>query len=238
MSRKSSQPALYEKMRTPRPPAVSEPVSVPVVDEPPPLRIAPAPSEVNIKWLTPGRMIHLPVGYVMLGAAVVLVLVIGAYMLGHRQGGAAVRQQYEQSWHAKAPASEMLQTLDPLVEPVNTTGRGTLASKGSPPGTSLDGASSTWGPVTPSQDPRKRGISYYVLAQTNEDGSRRLAEFCRTLGLESYVVPSKNDRLRKVIALPGFDLSITSRTSPEVVQVRDRILQIGARWKRDNRGES
>lgn len=181
---------------------------------------------------------RVPVGYVMLAAGLVLALAIGAYVLGHRQGGAAVRQQYEDSWHASAPLKETLQTLDPLMDPVAASGRGALGGGGTVQKQAAEGQPSRWGPVTPSQDPRQSGFSYYVLAQTNEEGSRRLAEFCRTQGLETYVVPSKNDRLRKVIALPGFDLSITSRTSPAVMQLRDRILQIGARWKRDNRGES
>jgi hypothetical protein len=52
------------------------------------------------------------------------------------------------------------------------------------------------------------------------------------------VVSGKNDRLRRVVAFPGFDLRLTSRASPEVVSLRERIFEIGEKWQKGKRGES
>jgi hypothetical protein len=85
-------------------------------------------------------------------------------------------------------------------------------------------------------DPRVPEMAYFVVADTNVAGAERLARYCRSQGLEAYVIGTDRDRFRKVIVLPGFDLS--QRSSPAVKQLEERIHQVGDRWKGTERGAS
>ena len=81
----------------------------------------------------------------------------------------------------------------------------------------------------PKADPRKKGLKYFVLAETTDEaGATKLADFCRSCGLESYVLPSDNKKHRRVIACPGFDPS--ARLNPEVKGLEAQIHSIGEKW--------
>jgi hypothetical protein len=76
-----------------------------------------------------------------------------------------------------------------------------------------------------------------VLATTTRQGAQRLAEFCRSSGLEAYVVPANTSGSRSLhmtIALPGF--APDDRSGTAVKSLESRIHQIGDRWKRTERG--
>ena len=85
-------------------------------------------------------------------------------------------------------------------------------------------------------DPRKKGLNYFVLAETREAGAKKIAEYCRANGLESYVIPGKNDGLRRVIVLPGFESG--ARSSQEVKSLESRMQDVGDKWKKAERGNS
>lgn len=236
MPTKSTQPALYEKMRDRS--AATPAATTQRTDSPAPT------SELN-QWvvlLSPGRTIRLPVGYILLAAGLTIVLVTVAYIIGHSSGSRVARKEYEQRLQNNPAFSSDadLRTDDPLAAlvPENGTATSSKTSSATPPNRGSNAAPSTWGPVVPKTDPRKKGLSYFILAQTNDQGAVRLSEFCRSYGLETYVVSGKNDRLRRVVAFPGFDLSVTKITGPEIAAFKDRIYQIGEKWKSQKRGES
>src|SRR5262245_44412138 len=225
MAIRSTQPALYEKMRgrpTPSPalaPTIAEPINLAPVDD------------VPGGWIRPGRVIRLPVGYILLAAALTVTLVVAAYMIGHGRGEGLARADYEKNLvNAAGPSlntpPESLEPIsDPTSQPLALSGA-SLPIKSAP--------KSAWGPVAPKSDPRKKGLSYFVLAATNQAGAVKLADFCRSHGLETYVVPDKN-KLLLVIAFPGFDSSVTKRSSPEVRSLEERIHEIGTMWQRETR---
>lgn len=188
-------------------------------------------------WLRPGRFVQLPVGYVLLAGAAVLVLVVLGYMLGYSRGKDAARLVLEEDLEGPSlVGQDQHRPRDPLAG--RTTGTGSVATQqGQSTGLSGSQAGSgarQWGPID--SDPRRAGLNYYRLAETRADGARRLAEFCREQGLETYVVSSNNPRLRRVIALPGFEPG--QGTSPEARAVEALIHRIGREWKATEPGAS
>ncbi len=206
--------------------------------------------DMGDSWLTPGQVIRVPVGWLLLSAAVVLILLIGIYILGHRAGAEAKEAEFKGL--ITFPAGGVnAQTRDPLNTPEKPT-ESPLPSVSPPPEThsatpNKTTSSKTPGftppPVTPpaseigplESDPRLPGWSYFVLAETTPDGSRRLAQFCRDNGLESYVVPGNNTRRRKVIVLPGFPAP-ARLTSREVKSLQNAIHTLGEKWQRQEPG--
>jgi hypothetical protein len=193
---------------------------------------------------TTARTIRVPLGYVFLAAAAVIMLIAVAYMLGHERGEQVARAVFEQEiLDATRMASSGSVVRDPLAEPAET---GETAAPGggelepTPPAddaaTPADGARG-WGPIN--SDPRQPGLNYRVLATTRLDGAGRLAAYCRENGLEAYVVGDDNSRLRQVIVLPGFErLPTPSSPNPLAERLVRTVERIGERWKAEHRGES
>jgi hypothetical protein len=235
MRTRSSHPALYEKMRRQASSSISPTTGLELVDS----VQARDPAD---SWLSAGRAVRVPVGYVLLGIGLAILLLVGAFMLGHRQGRAVARAEFEQTYlNGAAPGGSALSSLDPLVEsnaaddPLGIAG----ATNDSPSSVQTGKPPSSWGPVVPKSDPRKKGLSYFVLATTKPEGAARLANFCRARGLETYVLPSDNPNDRKhghswVVAFPGFPL--TAKGSPSIQALEEQIRAIGRQWKASERG--
>jgi hypothetical protein len=252
MAKRGAQPALYEMMRS-RPtatpndaaPVVRAPASVPApepvaFDSEDLAPVQPSPTAAAIvDLLRPGRTLRLPVGYVFLGVAALIALVLVAYVIGNRQGHNARDAELAENF-----GSPMItpRVNDPLTleaqEPSPDGGGSALpgsGSRGGGSGTPRTAANSaSWGPVEPKGDPRQKGVNYFILAETTPQGALRLAEFCRANGLESYVVAGKNAR-RRVIAFPGYQ---GSRLDPAVKALEDRIHAIGDKYKTESKGET
>src|SRR5690242_19982454 len=81
MSKKTAQPALYEMMRG-RPGGSAPP---PVMEQPE-AESSPFAGFDFSQWLSPGRTVRLPVGYMFLIAALAVVLIWFAYMVGAKRG--------------------------------------------------------------------------------------------------------------------------------------------------------
>lgn len=225
MASKTSQPALYEVIRG----RTSQ--SVPT---PEPVAHGRPTENGSAPWLGPGRSIRIPAGYVILGCGLAIILLASSYMVGHKRGYGAAKTEYDQQIISTAS----LGTSDPLsIE----RGPRTVANLGAGSNTHDLGSPATnnsqtgWKPVIPAKDPRQKGLNYFILAETTETGAKQLAEFCRSNGLETYVVSGKNDRSRRVVAFPGFPG--TARNSPEVKGLEAQIHSVGEKWKR-NKGST
>lgn len=235
-SRKNSgMPALYELIGRRR--SNGPPVRV---EEPPPP--PPSPVESGGSWLSPGRMLRVPVGYLLLGLATAIALMVGAYVMGYRQASVAVRQEYAQGVLGGAGTVDPLTATDPLEEDAGpTSGTGLKRVLPSDAGTRLStppvavddqDAGTGWGPLF--SDPRESGMNYFVLMQTSRDGAARVARFCRDHGLETYVVGRNNASTFKVIAFPGFQSA--ERSGPDVRDLEALIHRIGDKWRREEGG--
>jgi hypothetical protein len=91
------------------------------------------------------------------------------------------------------------------------------------------------GPM-PAGDPRRDGLQYFVLCSTLEPNALKVVEFCRSKGLDAYVVPDQNGRLREVTVLPGF--ATGERSSPAIKELEESIRKVGVLFKASGPGNS
>ena len=162
-------------------------------------------------WLTPGVGVRIPGGFLVLGGVILVGSIIAAWWIGYSSGVATTE--------AMMAANPDVVLLDPLLrpdpEPIKTT-------SGTPQGS----VESPVGPLISSERPW-----HFVLAETNQPGADRLAEFCRLKGLEVMVIPRHNTGLARVIAMPGMETS--SRQVPEVKAQDQLIAVLGRQWKQN-----
>lgn len=191
------------------------------------------------KWLSPGRTLQLPVGYVLVAVAGAILLMMLSYMLGHSRGKDAGRLVYEEDFSQGKLVAGGERPEDPLERgsrsgstPDVSGSENASASSNQRDRSGSDGPN--WGPVE--SDPRQEGLNYFVLAETRRAGALRLAKYCRARGLESYVISGNNPRNRRVIALPGF--ASGERNSPAVRAVEQLIHSIGDTWQHQEPGAS
>lgn len=235
--KKSGLPALYELMgqRGVRSPRMA-----------PETQSAPLMEEREASWLSPGRVLRLPVGYVLLAVAIAAGLVVTAYVMGYRKANLVVRAEYEQNVLNNAQGIEPIQANDPLLDPLDEGlfqngdfGGGSTADTGfapvMPPRTITENP-----PITTDSmgeifsDPRVSGLNYYVLMATNREGSERVVRFCRENGLETYAVRRNNAQTYTVIAFPGY--ASNERSDQRVRTLESLIHRVGELWKQDRGG--
>lgn len=236
MARRSARTPLYDLIRTERrresPPADQTEAESP-----------PSALEEAEGWLSPGRAIRLPVGYLLLAIAVVIGVAIGAFIIGHHQGTDAARAEYDDALFG-ANGAGASRPIDPLAQ-TEAAGAGVLGADTEPAPFRFESptpreanqdqtapGAEHWGPLR--SDPRQAGYNYYVLVQTTAEGADRVARYCRKNGLEAYVLPVKNTPHWRVIALPGFKPA--DSLSAEVRRLREQIRRIGGQWKRAEGG--
>jgi len=212
MARRHIGPALYELMRGRRP--------QPRRAEPPP------PETAAWGWLSPGRTVRLPIGYLLLAAAVVLVAAVAAFTIGYSQGQDRAKTELDQQWLASnqqtlaVPPPEALPAAPPQAAPARPApadATRAAPARGTP----------EWGPIL--SDPREAGKNYFVLIHTRRESAVRLAEFSRNNDVEAYVIRAKNLSLYKVVALPGFGRG--ERSADFVLALERRIEEVARKWK-------
>jgi hypothetical protein len=94
-------------------------------------------------------------------------------------------------------------------------------------------------PLPPAQrgiDPRQAGLNYFVIASVLEANADKLVSFCRERGLDAWVVPDHNGRLREITVLPGIPSS--EKKGAVAKALEERIRKVGQQWKAAARGNS
>jgi hypothetical protein len=193
---------------------------------------------VESPWHVVSRTVRIPIGYVLLAAAGVLLLLIVVYMVGYWRAERALKAQYStamlESTRQGDTAGRVADPLSP--RPGAATGAGSAEppeGAGPSPRAAVGRSTASWGPIE--TDPRQPGRWYLVLAETRREGAIRLATFCRQHGVEAYAVGSNNARFR-VFVLPG--LTGDGRTDPQEDPLRRRVYEVGRLWQERHRGES
>jgi hypothetical protein len=176
-----------------------------------------------------GRPVVLEISLVwMVVIAVVFVVgVVLAYNMGTRSGGGAP----DSSGPSQTPGSV----------PGTTPGAGTSNTPNSPNAPNA-GGTPTRSPQVPvlaatdnNGDPRVKGFKYYVLAHPSTERAPAMVEFCRTNGLDAYLVPDDNAMLRKIVVLPGYRDS-SEKNSEVIRRLEADIRRVGEKWKNSQRG--
>ena len=192
-------------------------------------------TELPTKPSGSGRAIRLPVGYVWLGAAGAVLVVVVAFSTGYLRGHRDATRTLEREW--------LLTNQRSLPVPPPEIAPGVLGAAGPRPaarGAAGDGhgvASRQAGvdrqpsAVTPIRsDPRVKGVNYFVLIHTRLENATKLAQFCRDLDVDAYVVPAKNVSLyHMVIVLPGYARG--ERSSEPIRLLEQRIAEVVRKWK-------
>ncbi len=188
------------------------------------------------RWMVPGSAIRMPVGVVVAAGVLVVILVMMSYMVGHRRGrDIAVAQLTVGA--TEAPINQLATGQQAIADPLGTPTSEISVSPlpGAAGDQSLGGnahGSGAWGEIR--SDSRISGLNYFVLAEWHGEEMVALAEFCRTRGLETYVVPGKNERFHRVITVPGFESS--QRNDQWVLELESEIHEAGRAWKRAGGG--
>jgi hypothetical protein len=188
-------------------------------------------------------------------AVVVVAAVVTAYLVGVSRG----RSTTEQSTSSGSGGSQLLVSGPSTATPRSNGGsndgsrasatpensasnqsavqqNGLASNAGSAENSAAaTGSSAALGPAA-AGDPRQAGLSYFVLCSTLEANALKVVDFCRSKGLDAYVVPDQNGRLREVTVLPGFEAG--ERSSPAIKELEERIRKVGVSWKASGPGNS
>ena len=213
---------------------------------------AAGPARERQRWLAPGRTVRVPVGYLLVAVAGVVLLLALVYMAGYWRGGRDMRAEYDARYLESQRSSDPARRArDPLTEPDAGEGGGPQRPPSGPPTGQMEGEEtsadrrgaaedglgrprSSWGALE--SDPRQVGRWYLVLAETQPEGARRLGRYCRDHGLEAYVVVSHNNAARRcVIVLPG--LTSDAMSDPRERPLREQVYRVGDAWQATHRGE-
>ncbi len=183
MTRKRSNPALYELIHARSAKAAASPQQQ--IDESPPV----PPVSQSLGWLSPGRTVRLPVGYLFLGSAAGIVLLIIVYMVGYKRAERVVRAELQPDLvmrdldalpegRPQDPMAERFEGFTPPAGPREAAkALETFPGDADRPSAWPD----RWGPIL--SDPRQPEHNYFVLIHTRRDSALRLARFCRDQGL-------------------------------------------------------
>jgi len=229
MARRAA-PALYELMRRPGAPSGAAPVMAGT-----PRRVGNAPGLPSKFEISLRRAI-------VIGVAVVVAVCI-AYGIGVKRGSASAGVGSTAAKSEPSDANSLApQQSSPTIPaiPVNPGKSG--AAAGNKSGTPAAGALAAGkSAVTPraatdnKSDPRVKGVFYFVVGHPSAERRAEMLAFCRTNGLDAYLVPDDNAMDRKIIVLPGYR-DPTEKSSPEIKQLEATIKSVGEKWKRLSRG--
>jgi hypothetical protein len=175
-------------------------------------------SQPQPRVLTGAKVIRVPLGYLLLGVALILVIALAAYLIGHSRGQSNQDVAIQgRIGNAEQQGGGVGAIAPPLMQSGGSASRAPDLADSSP--------SRTAGPIE--SNPRKIGENYFVLVQTSRTNAIRVAEFCRKNGLEAYVDRVNNADFR-VFVLPGY--AAEAAASPAVAELERRIEEVKEAW--------
>ena len=122
----------------------------------------------------------------------------------------------------------------PAKPPSASENRAASGTETASPGAAQDGQ--PLGPMPKGIDPRQSGLNYFVVASVLEANADKMVQFCRDRGLDAWVVPDHNGRLREITVLPGVPKSELDGVRAKALKAR--ILKVGLQWKAAGRGNA
>ncbi|QNN24218.1 hypothetical protein HED60_18725 [Planctomycetales bacterium ZRK34] len=179
------------------------------------------------RWWTFPMAFRLPRGTVVMLGIGALVVVILAYLIGHRIGrsdAVAFNLTYEKANAAFDPIRE--KPAQRLI-PSTVDGVSDADSIGVP---DLPGASGE-------ADPREPGLNYFRLTSIPASASEvvEILDFLKSHGVDAAAIPINNGRSVKIVALRGFANPLSD---PDARAFAEQLKKLGRRWKSQERGSS
>lgn len=198
-------------------------------------------SDAPKSWLTPGRTIRVPVGYVFLGVAVVVLSGMLGYFTGYAKHRGETRREQERQAALNSPDAEG-GGAGSIRDPLNGASDGSLPDRpavqnpapagGTPSGAA--GGSRALIIEAGDPDPRVPGLNYFVAARLPPENASQAAIYLTSRGIPSARLAPDADNWCKVVALRGFDASTVR--GPDAEKLADQIRAIGRDFKRIERG--
>ncbi|MFG0251856.1 MAG: hypothetical protein ACF8NJ_03175 [Phycisphaerales bacterium JB038] len=200
-------------------------------------------------WLSPGQVVRLPVGYILIVAAGVVILAVAAFYIGFDLGDRAGMRKAQELNRTYGPT-----TIDPLVDdyidPVGaaaTPGGADGGTVGDPsredePTTAADaedGAAETSSPAEPAPVgttlERVEGLNYWILTSylTPAEGERLIA-FLGEHGVPARAYENPGTEFVQVWALRGFTRE--ELRSPAAPAFEQQLRRLGRLWKNERGG--
>lgn len=239
MPRNRNTPALYEVFgRTGPAPGRSRPVEVAPTFSPPRVHVESiAPEAAAAPGPASPRLIRLPVGYLYVALAVVVLLIVGSYFVGVNRGRA----------RALHPPSDGV-GIDPssINDPtLGGSGLGGAAPREASPAPTFTGTDGTRGgeataesqspprqspagPRSLDRDTRRPGLNYIIVERFEPAEAWAVKEFLKRHGIDVLVLKDKNPALLQVVTAEGFQ----GWNSNAAAQALNRRLEdLGRQWK-------
>lgn len=265
MARKTSRgPALYELItdRGRSEPVVVRPSAQPTILSPKsraPIEITPRrpqpepnhePAPALASLLSPGKVIRVPVGYVLLVAAGFIVVGFGGYMLGYQQNQREVAAQIEAKHRAEQAAivdPTWVQNTKPIgssiAAPPVDRAAGVTANRGVDVGGAMRSADVSGSASDPAgsatlikmmsgtKDPRTPDLNYFVVAHAPVAEADRAAEFLAANGIPvARLLPNRNG-MANVVVLIGFEGGEGGLRSDRSRDLQSRIKSLGREYR-------
>ncbi len=230
--KRRANPALYELIQS----RSASRAAQPVADPEPAMPSSQPPTGDSTNWLSPGRTIRVPIGYLFLAAAALILVVVFVYMFGYQHGERSSQLEFGDLAGRTGPARSGEIAQDPMARDSGRRGVGSVGSAQLADPQPATGRSNTgsavrnrglWG--APQSDPREAGLNYFVLIHTQRANAIKLAEFCRAESLEAYVVKARNMAQYQVIVLPGYRRG--AREHEQIRTLERTIKQVTRKWK-------
>ncbi|MHC4428268.1 MAG: hypothetical protein ACYS0D_06650 [Planctomycetota bacterium] len=189
---------------------------------------------------------RIPTGWLLLCAAVILIVVSGAYMFGYLRGEGRAQASYENewldteaaAWRIPPPEDEPIVVNPPMARPApaqasEETRQPEPEPRAAPPETAITTADPTAAfvvePNSPTADPREAGLNYFVLIHTTRANAIKLATFWRDHGLDAFAIKPPNLNLYKVVVLPGHRGG--ERNAEDVKALERHIKDVSQKWR-------
>lgn len=192
-------------------------------------------------WASPMRTLRVPMGFVFVAAAVVLVLVGGAYSIGYSRGAEKERAEAIRRAFGDVTPVDPLAGTNPGGGEVRQPAQGTRVQTAPPPqqGTPAEAQNRSSGARSGAEgsgDPRVEGLNYFHVARVFEEEANQIASFLNANGVAAAVVPSNNARLRIVVASQGYPRG--EIYGAEANALKAEIRRLGRLYKAQENGST
>ncbi|MCB9838854.1 MAG: hypothetical protein H6813_05905 [Phycisphaeraceae bacterium] len=209
------------------------------------------------RWFAAGRRLNLPMGYVFIAVALVLISWIGAYMIGYSR--AENLQETERIARLTSTADPLLSQGDAATpgsarpaqrsasnpQPMRTPAQRQVpqVSSNGPTGAALpkqtSAASRNPAPATRAGAALpaatfEPGLNYLVIANYHREEAEQAAAFLIDNDIRATVMPVNNGATWRVVGLRGF--TSEQMKAGDHRQYRDQIEALGRLWERDHNG--
>ncbi|MBN8645050.1 MAG: hypothetical protein J0L61_07390, partial [Planctomycetes bacterium] len=190
--------------------------------------------------ITPGSRLNIPVGFAFIGLAVVIAVVLGAYMLGYNKSEKKFkadqqRQEAQESAGIVDPTAPKFSDLEQAAAPRQASRPDPVtAPPPTKPAEPEKPAARFVVVKTAKEDPRKDGLNYPTVATLPIKEATATAEYLLSKGYSAALVPARNDnRLFMVIPLVGLDREGYQKNKDSVERT---LRDLGRAFKRDQKG--